>query len=242
VEPVEAAEKMDLKKLWPLALAFLFAFPHAVLCRDEDEPGVRERLERWVNSQDRAFGGSYSQVMFEMEAFEDFFDQEMFPMVRCYSSWYPLDNLFIELSLGGMYETGKAVGLVTGEESEEDVQFYVVPVQLNLGYSFNFWEDQWVVPQVWGGGDWWYFQEINDFGDNVDGEKTGWHYGASLGFLLDALDPRSAARMKRLWGIEDTYLMAVYEQAFVGENDDGIEFSGSFYSLGIRFEISGRSD
>ena len=99
---------------------------------------------------------------------------------------------------------------------------------------------QLLVPSLWAGVDYWYFREVNHFDDNVDGDKSGYHWGADLAILLDPIDEWSAHFLKKDFGIEDTYLVAGYEWLRVGEAEDGLEFSGELYTVGVRFEIVGQ--
>ncbi|MFO8056827.1 MAG: hypothetical protein R6V10_05995, partial [bacterium] len=203
-----------------------------------NEPELKSRFEAWYNTQSWNGGASYSGVFFDQSIYEDAFDKDYLPMVRFYSAWQPLSNLSLELSLGGLYEYGRSKGISTGDLSEEEYQFYVFPVQGRVRYSFMFDRDQPVVPSVWGGGDWWYFFEKN--GDVVEGDKSGYHYGADIGILLDRADPASADTLKKEWNIDNTYLCLGYEHMEVGESEDGLRFSGEVYTVGLRFETYNR--
>lgn len=223
--------------------AVLLLLPLATWAQEEagSKPGIRSRLEAWQNSQTWSSEASYSAVAFDEEAFETVFGRDRYSLLRFGGAWYPVRNLSLGCYMGGMYESGQAVGEITGEESGEDLELYVLPAQLTLRYELNFLEDQFFVPSVFGGGDWWYFQETSSFEDNVDGDKSGYHWGADLGILLDAIDPGAAHVMKRDWGVSDTYLTVGYEYLTVGEDEDGLEFSGELYSVGLKFSIGGGS-
>jgi len=198
------------------------------------------RLEAWADEQSVTGGVSYSGVFFDRGYYEDFFGKEWFPLLRFHGGWAPIENLYLGWSVGGMFETGRAIGELTGERGEARVQLYVLPVQLNLRYRFKFMDNQAVVPSVWVGYDWWRFQERVDREDDLDGDKTGWHWGADLAFLLDLLDPDAAAGMKRDFGITDTYLFLGYEQMQVGRDERGFDFSGAVFMVGLRFDVEAR--
>jgi hypothetical protein len=142
--------------------------------------------------------------------------------------------------VGGMYEPAESVGLITGERSGQDTVLLVVPVQYNLRYRFRFLENQWLVPSVWAGLDYWYFQINSNDAGNVEGDKTGWHWGADLGLLLDVIDQQGATSMKKYWGVDDTYLCLGYEELTVGEDETGLTFSGEAYTLTLRFDVNGK--
>ncbi len=222
------------------ALLFVLAvlFP-AVSMSKVEKDGIKKRIEAWQKTQDFNFGGSFAMVSFDEEAFETVFDKESHPLVRFFSGWYPAENLSFDLSMGGMYETGRAVGEISGEPSAELVELYVLPVQLNIRYRFKFLEDQLIVPSVWAGADYWVFQEQNEEEDDVEGDKSGWHYGADIGILLDTFDRSAASTIKRDYGIEDTYFFIGYEKQTIGDDEDGLSFTGENFSVGVRFDIAG---
>jgi hypothetical protein len=201
---------------------------------------VKHRIKDWQARQDSMGEGTYSAVTFDEKAFEKIFGHQTYPVIRFGLGWYPVRNLCLEGVAGGMYQAGHAVGSISGKSSGEAVELYVLPLQLNLRYRFAFVDDQFVVPSVWAGADYWYFRELNQFRDNVSGDKSGWHYGADVAFLLDPLDPEAAHHMKLDWGIAGTYLVAGYEALMVGEAGGGLKFSGSLYSIGLRFEVVGK--
>ena len=223
--------------------AFLFAlaiiFPAQSFSK-VNENGIKKRVEDWQKTQDINFGASFSMVSFDEEAFETIFDKDSHSLVRFFSGWYPARNLSLDLIMGGMYETGKAVGEISGARSGDMVELYVLPVQFNLRYRFKFLENQIIVPSIWAGGDYWLFNELNEEEDDVDGDKFGWHYGADIGFLLDLLDPSAARTMKKDFGVEDTYFFIGYEKQFIGDEEDGLSFTGENYSAGLRFDITGK--
>jgi len=223
-----------------LAASMLFALPaFAAKPRDPLEPGPLGRaIQAWAEDYEWMWEGQVTGVVFDDDVFKDVFRDDMFVMARSGLNWYPVDDVTLGFYLGAMFETGHAIGEITGERSGEDTDLMVIPVQLNLAYRFDYYEDQPIVPSVWIGGDWWYFQENNEYADNIDGDKMGWHWGADLAFLLDSADSRTASRLMKNFGIEDTYMVLGYEYASVGASEDGIDFSGSMYTLGLRFEIA----
>ncbi len=220
-----------------LAMAVLL-FSESGHAQSVNEDGIKARLKAWCLTQTWSGGASFSGVVFDDDIYEEVFDKDHLPMVRFYSGWHPVQNLSLEFSVGGLYESARSVGIGTGEESEETYEFYVLPVQVQARYSFMVSEDQWAVPSVYAGGDWWYFFEKN--GDEVEGDKSGYHFGADIALLLDPLDPSAATNMKKHWNIDNTYLCLGYEYMEVGENDDGLRFSGQVYTVGLRFETYNR--
>ena len=84
---------------------------------------------------------------------------------------------------------GHAVGATTGATSGEKVTLTVVPVELEATYRFDFVDEQFIVPVVGAGGDYWYYKEDNEFSKNVEGWKSGYHAMAGIGILLEPDQP-----------------------------------------------------
>jgi hypothetical protein len=225
-------------KIFALILALAIFIPAQSFSKVSSDE-IKKRIEDWQKTQDFNFGGSYSLVSFDEEAFETIFDKENYSLVRFFSGWYPVENLSLDSSIGGMYDAGKAVGEITGGRSGEVVELYILPVQFSIRYRFKFLEDQFIVPSIWGGGDYWLFNELNEEEDDVEGDKWGWRYGADIGFLLDPIDTSAASAIKRNYGIDDTYFVIGYEKQSIGEEENGLSFTGENYSVGIRFDIAG---
>ncbi len=221
-----------------VAATLVFLSGGEALSQSVNDSAIKSRFNEWYNTQTWSAGSSFSGVVFNDDIYEEVFDKDYLPMLRFYTGWHPVRNLSLDFSIGGLYEHGRSVGVSTGELSEERYQFYVFPVQARARYSFMMDRDQVVVPSIWAGGDWWYFFEKN--GDVVEGDKSGYHVGADVGILLDPVDPDSARTLKKEWNIDNTYLCLGYEYMEVGENDDGLSFSGQVYTLGLRFETYNR--
>ncbi len=193
-------------------------------------PSVSAALETRFTSELR--GGA---VMFYEDEFEDFFGEEFFPMGRYVMGVSMIPNLELNLSVGGMFLEGDALGQEAGDESGEEFEFWIVPVQLGLTYRFDFTEEQLLVPWITGGGDYWFFGEDNEFEDDVKGDKTGYHAGGGVAILLDALEPPAAKRMENLWGVHDTFITISGEWTQMTDEDEGIDFSNVQYSGGLMF-------
>lgn len=218
-----------------LALALVVAFlPAAALAAEEET--VKSRVKAWAASQETSLYGGYSLLYYDDPIFEQVIGRDYQPLVRLGGGWYPVPNLALEYAVGGMYEQAQTVGAISGEGSGEDFEFWVAPVEVGLRYRFKFIDNQFVVPSVFAGYDWWYFREERDSDDVVDGDKRGWHWGADLGILLDPIDPEGAFSMRKDWGVNDTYLCLGYE-ALEMEADGGLDFSGEIYTVSLRFDL-----
>jgi len=171
----------------------------------------------------------------EKEIFDAVFGREYIDPIGIRFGAFPLKNLEVALGLG--YSWNKGVGIGTGgTPSGETVRMTIIPVQLELGYRFDFKEEQLLVPSVGVGGDWWFFKEDNEFADDVEGDKAGWHAFAGIGLLLDRIDPSGRFFLEKEWGIENVFLEFTVRYAEMN-TENGFDFSGTGYSLGLRMEF-----
>ncbi len=208
-----------------LFVFFLFIPLVCLALKKEDEK------RSWVT-----FGFSYGFYYFDDEVYEDVFDEESFPCLGLSVGFYPLRNLELSAAGRALYEEGYALGMLTEEESGEEFNIWIFPLQLSLSYRLDFFNEQLLVPFVSAGGDYYAYRENREFGDDVEGGKSGYHAGAGLGILLDRLDPEAAASIKSEYGVRNVFLDIRYERAFVGE-DDGLDFTGDNYYAHILFEF-----
>jgi hypothetical protein len=200
---------------------------------------LKERLTAWNKTQSWMGDMEYLLVRFDEPAFEKIYGKEVYPLLQFGLAWYPVENLSIGWYTGGMYESGHAIGAINGKSSGEATELYVIPLELKLRYRFAYVENQWVVPSVWVGADYWWFKELNRSEDNVQGHKLGWDWGGDVALLLDRLDPAAARYMKMDLGVDDTYLVFGYQAQSVGGSGDGLSFDSWAYTLGLRFETAG---
>ncbi len=170
------------------------------------------------------------------ESFKEIYGEEYFEPFGITFGGYPIKNLGISLNVGYAHRLGFAVSAETGEQSMEKLRLILVPVQLELSYRFDFLEEQFLVPSVGVGGDWWYFKEHIYDGEDVEGDKTGWHAVVGLGILLDRIDPTSRFILEDEFGIENVFLNFEVRWCWL-ESEDGLDLSGTGYSAGLLFEF-----
>jgi len=179
-------------------------------------------------------GLSYAQVYFADPVYKDVFKHDYLPGGRLTFTWYLFRNLGLSAGLDGFYASGFAVD-ATGRQSAEKLKFYVVPMQLEATYRFDFLNEQLLVPSLSAGGDYWVYREDNEFAKDVEGDKTGWHAGAGLGILLDPLEPEGMWNLQSDFGIENVFLELGVQRTYM--NQLGLDFSGWIYSAGFLFEF-----
>jgi hypothetical protein len=132
--------------------------------------------------------------------------------------------------------------LAACDESSEHDMLTAFPITLDVGLRLDFIEDQLLVPTIGVGGDYWLWREnwyVNpDVGgtDSVTGGKVGWHWTGGLELLLNRLDRQRASALQARSGIDRTWLAVEYRQQGVGD-EEGLEFSGSSLTAGLRFDF-----
>lgn len=77
--------------------------------------------------------------------------------------------------------------------------------------------------------------EVN--GESARGGKMGWHASLGLQFMLDYLDPGSAASFDLNWGINNSYLFAEYMITRIDDfGGSGFDLSDNLWMFGLAFE------
>lgn len=155
---------------------------------------------------------------------------------------------FLELDLGaGFYQ--ELAWTVTADEDQEQSGEHLMmtawPLTAGATFRLDAMRDQFLVPAVGLGFDWWTWREnwyVNpDVGgaSSVKGGKAGWHYALSLGILLDALEPGRASALEVRTGIKDTYLTAEWRRQQVGlwDEDGGLTFDGDQVTVGLDMDF-----
>jgi len=223
-----------MKRTLAIFLLLALAVPAVVSAAQEET--IKRRVKAWAAGQEWSLYGGYSVETFDSPVWQDVLGKDTQPMMRFGGGWYALPNFSVDFAIGGMYDKFEAVGTVSGQQSGEEVKLLVLPVEVGVRYRFRFLDNQLLVPSVFAGYDWWYFNENPKFGSVVEGNKTGWHYGADIGFLLDAIDPLAAHRMAQDWNVMDTYLCLGYEVLPMNAGG-GLDFSGNLVTLSLRFDV-----
>lgn len=130
----------------------------------------------------------------------------------------------------------------------EEARFTVFPLGVIAAYRWDFLVHQFGLPiaaKIEGGLDY-YLWKISDGSGNVatiDGNRAaggtpGAHATLRGEFLLDWVDPQSAASFDMSWGINNTYLFAEYTFSRVQDlNGQGFRLGDNFWQLGLAFEF-----
>lgn len=150
-------------------------------------------------------------------------------------------NLF-QVDLGfGLYSDTGGQSTTDGTTSSDSDKLTAFPLSLEGTLRLDFWKEQPVVPFGRLGGDAWIWNETwsssNDAsggGDTTAG-TFGWHWGAGLFLLLDGIDEGSASRLETTAGINDTYLVAEYQQTY-SLGDKKLDFTSTEVTFGLKFD------
>ncbi|MBW2146537.1 MAG: hypothetical protein JRG73_02545 [Deltaproteobacteria bacterium] len=148
-----------------------------------------------------------------------------------------LPRLEVGGSVGFLVESGHG-RTSSGEASDQDFTLFLVPLQVEGVYLFDFLPEQLLVPYVKAGLDLWLFLERGDDSRDWSGTKGGYHGGGGLLLLLDRLDPEGARNFLRSTGIVNSYIVMDARYANVdnfGSSD--LDLSGWIFQAGLMFQF-----
>ncbi len=163
----------------------------------------------------------------------------------------PAGKLGIGLHLGYTSDTAPVRGGESAEGDDElpgETSLTVIPLRVSLLYRFDYLAINHNIPfvPVFKGGLDYYLWSISDSGgdrasfggDSGAGGRAGWHGAFSLQFLLDVIDPGSAAYMDMSWGVNNSYFFAEYMITRIdGFGSPGFDLSDNMWMFGLAFEF-----
>lgn len=139
-----------------------------------------------------------------------------------------------EMGVGIMDKNSSAVGGTNGAVSGDTFNLFLLPMETNAVWRFDYLKDQIVVPYIKGGVDYVFYRE-NFMGDVTKGLKTGLHANGGLQFLLKHFDED---RGMEEYGISDFYVVIDARYGWVNSfGKTGLDLSGATYSAGLLFEF-----
>jgi hypothetical protein len=151
-----------------------------------------------------------------------------------------LDILQLDFGIGRYHRRGNLVA-EDGSQSNDESVITTFPLTLGGRLRLDFLEEQWVVPMVAAGADYWlwnekagYDSDLNTWDAKQSGGHYGYHYAAGLQILLDTFEPKRASLLHARSGINDSYIVVEWRHREVGENEDGLKFTGSEVTAGLR--------
>ena len=140
----------------------------------------------------------------------------------------------LEGSVGFVYQSGSAQGLVNGLPSSDSFKLYFVPTEISAVFRADYFDWRGLIPFAKVGGDGVYYRESTD-GNVVSGFKYGFHGSGGLQLnLLMVSDSLYESREE--YGIQDAFFKL--EAAYHKINNFGsssLNLSGVIYSAGFLF-------
>ncbi|MCX7978580.1 MAG: hypothetical protein N2578_06205 [Bdellovibrionaceae bacterium] len=134
---------------------------------------------------------------------------------------------------GGVYTvTGRGRFLSDGTEARERYTFYSFPLSLGLIYRLSFFNSQFLVPYVAGGGTYFVLAENRDDNKSIKAIGTPAVYGAG-GVLLNvgSFNRQFAFSLDSEYGVADLWLS--FEMRLISASNKDIDMGGTLTSLGI---------
>jgi hypothetical protein len=133
---------------------------------------------------------------------------------------------------------------------DAETKLQLLPLRAQVFYRWDFLQQRFdvpIVPRLEAGLDW-YMWRIRDgngntatFGEGgpkAQGATAGYHGSAGLEVNLNPIDPKSAATFDYTWGVNRTYLFALYEFAQVNDfGGEGFNLSDQTWKVGLAFEF-----
>lgn len=139
----------------------------------------------------------------------------------------------VEVGVEGSYSSASGVGQREGASGR--VTYRQVPLNLFVLARGVFDEEQWLVPYIGGGYTRLFYQQKVSGQETVEGSVNGYHARAGLQFLLDPLEPATAAGFYRDFGMNHSYLFV--EGRYL--NADAEMVSGGSAKLGGKSVMGG---
>jgi hypothetical protein len=146
-------------------------------------------------------------------------------------------NVEIGLSIG-YYSADAFVYSSSGRESSLTQQLTLIPTQLYIIYQLEFENNQLLVPYFGGGYTHITYDHAVEGQDRALGGTDGYHSRAGVKLLLNSLEPNSANKLYKEWGVAHTYFLIEGQYAHVsGLEDSSVDLGGSSFFGGIQFDF-----
>lgn len=136
----------------------------------------------------------------------------------------------------------------SGIESADKTMLTWWPLTLDATARLHIVDEQFLVPHARIGMDYVVWSEKYDDGfggkDTIRGAKTGFHWAAGAGLLLDVFARRRASLLEAQTGINDSYLVFEWREQHIDDRkfpwsarkSQGLNFSGSVVTVGIKLD------
>lgn len=142
----------------------------------------------------------------------------------------------LKVGLGWYQEVDQALS-PTGGRTDDFAMVTALPLSASGTLRLDFFKDQPIVPYAGAGVQMWPWKEtFSVSGAKTNGGKFGWHWNAGGQILLDAFDRGAASKLQARTGIDNTWLVVDFRDQTIGENVDGLTFSGTILGIGLKLD------
>ncbi len=147
-----------------------------------------------------------------------------------------IQQVEIGMEGGWIRDKGKgflpANGILGGE-----VEYKLFPLNVFVLFRGVFTPGQVVVPYIGGGWSRVYYRQKVENQSTIDGAENGIHYRAGIQFLINNIDKNAASKLKRSYGVQNTYFFLEVEELDVEVDSTNVEIGGTSYLAGFLMEF-----
>lgn len=154
--------------------------------------------------------------------------------------WLPLRSFgqsFGKLGLGA----GAGFFTQPNQEAGGNAQASLValPLEAHFSYHFDYAENQLIVPFASAGTSLTLLRQTSSTGAAIPGTQSyqGWEYSFGGQLCLNRIDPHGARSLRRLLGVENTYILFSFNRSQPIFAAHAPDLSYTVYRLGFRVEI-----
>ncbi len=142
-----------------------------------------------------------------------------------------------EAGVGFFVKDGQAAGLITGEESQDSFNFFMMPFETNFVWRVDYWNWDYFLPYLKAGVDYVFFRE-NLQGKTTKGLKFGMHGVIGAQLNLKVIDEDAMRSLDDDLGINDMFLTFEAQYQYINNfGGKGLNLSGPVFSIGFLFEF-----
>ncbi len=119
----------------------------------------------------------------------------------------------------------------SGEEAKESYNFIAIPLNFGVVYRMEWFNRQWLVPYVSGGGTYVGILEVRDDGKMATGGAPGAYGAGGLMFNISAIDRQTAFTMNSEYGIKNLWVSLDYR--YLKTFKENIDFSSHIIGAAV---------
>lgn len=219
--------------------------PASALAEDADGDGVDDRLqireevkgditEAWANIQVR-----YGIMTLQDESLTQVYGTGGNNVLHV--EFGPQFYRFIELNFGaGLFQELAFTVDEQGNPGSRRTMITAIPLAVSPTFRLHILDEQFLVPYVSGGLDWWLWNEQVDSiaggKDRISGSKFGYHWSLGANMLLDTFSRDRASMLEAQTGINDSWLTFEYRRQFI-QGEQGFNFNAAVFTAGLKFDF-----